>query len=98
MTLRVRRTNLADTDLDSIWLYMAADNVAAAEREMARIVAAEQRLAAFPHLGQARPDIHPDLRGWVVGPYVLLYRVGPDTITIVRILHGARDLPQAFED
>jgi plasmid stabilization system protein ParE len=28
----------------------------------------------------------------VVGRYLLLYRVGPDSVDILRIVHGAREL------
>ena len=31
-------------------------------------------------------------------PYVIYYRPEPDGITIVRILHGARDIPKQFDD
>ncbi len=96
MSLRIRRTKLADADLDSIWLYIAADSVVAAERQMQNFEAAERRLGEFPELGPTRPDLRPDLRSWTVGPYLILYRIDPDALTIVRVLHGARDLPALF--
>ncbi len=96
MSLRLRRTKLADADLDSIWLYIAADSVAAAERQIQRIEAAERRLADFPELGPARPELRAGLRSWAVGAYLIVYRIDPDALTIVRVLHGARDLPGLF--
>jgi toxin ParE1/3/4 len=96
MSLRVRRTRMADADLDSIWLYIADDSVSAAEQQIQHIESAEQRLAQFPELGPARPDLHPDLRSWIVGSYLILYRIDPDAVTVVRVLHGARDLPTLF--
>jgi toxin ParE1/3/4 len=96
MSLRLRRTKLADADLDSIWLYIAADNVAAAERQIQRIEAAERRLADFPELGPARPELRAGLRSWTIGAYLIVYRIDPDALTIVRVLHGARDLPGLF--
>ena len=64
---------------------------------MRRIEEAERLLAEHPLIGQARPHLHPDLRGWLVRPYLILYRVDPDYLSIVRIVHGARDLPSLFD-
>ncbi len=98
MSLAVRRTNRADADLDAIWLYIAATNIGAAERLIRAIEAAEDRLGLYPELGQARPDLAPGLRHWPVGSFLILYRVDPDAVTIVRVLHGARDLPTALRE
>ena len=97
MSLPVRRTNQADSDLDAIWLHVAQDNVETAERMIQRIAVAEDRLGEFPEIGQARPDLAEGLRHWPVAPYVILYRIERDKVVVVRILHGARDLPAALE-
>ena len=96
MRLPVRRTNQADADLDEIWLYIATDNQGAANRVLQRLYRAEDRLGEFPEIGQARPDIAPTLRHWPVGSYLILYRIEPDCVRIVRVIHGARDLPAAL--
>jgi toxin ParE1/3/4 len=96
MKLPVRRTRRAEADLDEIWLHIALDNVTAADRLMEQIEAAEDRVAEFPQIGQARPEIRPDLRHWPVGAYLIFYRVDEDEVSIVRVAHGARDLPELF--
>ena len=96
MSLPVRRSNRADADLDEIWLHIAKDNVAAADRVIDRIEAAENRLAEFPQIGQARPEIRAGLRHWPVGGYLMFYRVAEEELTVVRVVHGARDLPELF--
>jgi toxin ParE1/3/4 len=96
MSLPVRRTNRAEADLDEIWLWIAGDNVDAAEQTVERIAAAERRLSDFPEIGQARPDIAEGIRHWPVGPYLILYRVEPDCVLVIRVVHGARDLPRLF--
>jgi toxin ParE1/3/4 len=96
MTLPVRRTNRAEADLDDIWLHIATENIAAADRMIERIETAEDRLGEFPQIGQARPEIGPDLRYWPVGSYLVFYRAEADQVTIVRVVHGARDLPDLF--
>jgi toxin ParE1/3/4 len=98
VSLPVRRTVRADDDLDSIWLHVAEDSVRAAERLIRAIEAAEDRLGQFPEIGQARPDLALDLRHWPVGSYLILYRVDPEAVLIVRVIHGARDLPAVLDD
>jgi toxin ParE1/3/4 len=72
---------------------IAIDKPKAADRFVGRIYAAEDLLANFPQIGEARADLAPELRKWTVGPYLMFYRVTPEGIDIVRILHGAQDLP-----
>ena len=47
-------------------------------------------------MGRLRPDIAPELRYLAVGNYLILYRTVPNGIQIVRVIHGARDLPNLF--
>ena len=63
-----------------------------------RITDAGRRLAKWPYLGPAREDLRPELRYFVIAPYLLFYRIIPDGVEIVRILHGSRDLGGLFGD
>ena len=92
MTARIDRTPHATTDLDEIWFSIAVDNERAAGRVADLIAEAEDRLAEFPKLGRAREELGLGVRSWTVGEYVILYRSGPGVVTILRIVHGARDL------
>lgn len=87
----------ARDDLLHLWLRIAQDNPEAADRQIARIEEAADRLAGFPELGRLRPELAPDLRSLAVGNYVIFHRAIPDGIEIVRVLHGAQDLPPLFE-
>jgi toxin ParE1/3/4 len=93
---RLYRLPAAEADIDDIYLHIALDNVAAADRVVLRILSAEQRLLVFPEIGQARPDLLPGLRHWPVGNYLIFYRITDETLEIVRVVHGARDLPVLF--
>jgi toxin ParE1/3/4 len=98
MSLRVRRTHLAEADFGDLWLWIAqSSGIEAAERMTDRIQAAEDRLGDYPEIGQARPDLAPGLRHWPDPPFLILYRVEPAAISIIRIVHGARDLPSLFD-
>ena len=63
---QVRYTRQARADLIDIWLYIAADNQAAADRCLDDLEARCSRLATFPELGPERPDIAPGARMLVI--------------------------------
>ena len=90
------RTALAEADLVEIWLYIAEDNPPAADALLDDIDRKCDLLARNPHLGQARPDIAPDLRYFPAGNYLILYRITPEGVEIVRVVHGARQLTNLF--
>ena len=87
----------ARSDLDDIWFYIAQDNVEAADKFIRFIVAKFPKLAAWPEIGRQREELSPRLRSLVVGQHVIFYRPMENGIEIVRVLHGARDLPPLFE-
>lgn len=82
----------ADADLGSIFDWIAAEDVAAAERLIERIADAARRLGDFPERGRQRPEIGEGVRSLVLGRYLILYRVTPRQVEVVRIVHGAREL------
>ena len=99
---RVLLRPLAAEDVTQIVATIAADNPSAAVRF---IDAVEQDLAAllvFPRLGRARAFRSPQLSGVRSRPvsgfrsWLIFYRVLPDAIDVVRILHGARELTSAL--
>jgi toxin ParE1/3/4 len=90
---RLARSARAEEDLIEIWLRVASDNPAAADKLLDAIDSACRRLAKNPRLGPARPDLAAGLRYFPVGRHLVLYREVPDGAEIVRVLHGARYLP-----
>ena len=94
----IKRTARAEEDLIDIWLYIAHDDVRAAERLLDDIEEKFLLLAAQPSLGPARPDIAPGLRYLPVRRYLILYREITGGIEIVRVVHGARDVPALMRD
>ena len=72
-----------------IWHYIAIDNPQAADRMVARLVAAVEKLGHFPHLG--RPGREGSRELVVSGtPFIVAYRVEQEGIRIGTILHGAQ--------
>lgn len=50
-----------------------------------------RRLQDLPSSGMARDWLSPGLRVTFYHPYALYYRIVPDAVVVVRVLHGARD-------
>jgi toxin ParE1/3/4 len=92
----VHRSAQSEEDLIEIWLYIAQDNLAAADRVLDDIEHRFIMLADNPQMGRYRPDIAPELRYFISGKYLILYRIVKDGVQIVRVVHGARDLPNVF--
>lgn len=78
--------------------YIGLDNPAAAQRVYRDIVNTAQRLLEFPALG--RPGRHPDTRELSLPdlPYLIVYEVRTDAVTILAVFHTSRDLAGALRD
>ena len=85
-------------DLEQIDDYVSADNPVAADRLLDSFRAAFDLLAAMPAAGRRRDEIGQGVRSFVVGMYVIFYRVVGGSVEIVRVLHGRRDIGGAFEE
>ena len=55
------------------------------------------RLLPFPLAHPERPQLALDLRAVFHGAYAIYYRPSDKAVTIIRVLHGARDLAAIFE-
>jgi toxin ParE1/3/4 len=53
-------------------------------------------LGENPLLYRLHPEIAPDARLVAHRRYVILYKIDGDVVRIIRIVHGAQDLPAAF--
>jgi toxin ParE1/3/4 len=91
-----RISQLAEQDLEDIWVYIAQNNQIAADTEIAKILNCFPKLAKFPGMGRSRDDLLPELRSFPVKPYIVFYTKIDDGIEIVRILHHSRDINSQF--
>jgi toxin ParE1/3/4 len=89
---RIHHTGRARADLLDIWLDVAADDPAAADRLFDRLEARVRILETFAEAGVARPNIAPEARMLVEPPYLILYRLIAGGVQVVRVLHGARHI------
>jgi len=91
-----RLTYKAEDDLFTIWSYIAADNLDAADRLETEIFHACQQLAEKPDLGHFRRDLtQKPVRFFTVrGTYLIVYDPATEPLEVLRVLHGARDVPR----
>lgn len=87
----------ASADLGAIWLFIAQDDADAADRFLRNLVSRFPTLASMPQMGRLREELAARLRSFPVGSHVIFYRPIAGGVEIVRVLHGARDLPPLFE-
>lgn len=91
----------ARRDLLAAAAWIAEDNSTAARALMDAIAAAAERIGKHPLSGRLRPDIADEPYRFVAltgFPYVIIYNANRRPPLILRILHGARDLPEAMRD
>ncbi len=88
---RILKTVQAERDLDEIWLHIALDNIAAADALLDAIDQSCRQLTRQPMMGRARPELAPELRSFAVRRYVVFYLPMPEEISVIRVVHGARD-------
>ena len=83
----------AEADLDGIVDHILAANPQAAWAMYERIRDRVERLVRFPYTG--RPGRLRDTRELVIAdtPYIVVYRVRPPVIEVLRVLHGAMRWP-----
>ena len=91
-----RLSSQAQLDLDEIWLFIAEDNIEAADKFHDLLLSKLITLAEQPLIGRLRDELRPNVRGFPVGSYVIFYRDTPEHIEIIRVLHGARDIENTF--
>lgn len=94
---RYHLTPEAARDLDEIASFIAEDNPPAALGLIDEIEKKCQAIAEMPGIGRMREELAPDLRGSLVGKYVIFYRPSAEGVEIIRVIHGARDIPKLFE-
>jgi plasmid stabilization system protein ParE len=54
--------------------------------------AAYRRLASLPQVGPPRPALGPTTRVVIILPYLIVYEYAADVVTVLRVLHGKRNI------
>jgi toxin ParE1/3/4 len=88
----VHKLPKANEDLFDIWGFIAADHIAAADAWIEKLDAQFLLLASHPLMGRERRELAKDLRSFPFERYVIFYLPDTNGITVVRVLHSARDI------
>ena len=81
----------ARLDLDEIWEFIRGDNLDAADRVIAEILASIDALVSFPNQGHKRPDLTSrPLRFILVREYLIAYAPEEKPLWVVAVMHGRR--------
>ena len=67
------------------------------DKHLRDISNAAQNLCDFPESGRSRADLLPGLRSIVIFPTVVFYRLKLETVEIVRVVDGRRNIAAMFE-
>jgi len=91
--MRLRWTPAAAADLEEINRYLQQHHPSYRAPTILKLYKQIQSLKQFPSLG--RPGCEAGTRELLFPPmpYIVVYRVRSDAIEILRIYHGARNLP-----
>jgi toxin ParE1/3/4 len=84
----------ATADLESIVEYIFRDSEFYATAVARELIAAARSLTTFAERGRMVPEFEdPTVREIIVRHYRLIYRVKPQRIEVLRIIHGAQQIP-----
>jgi toxin ParE1/3/4 len=91
----------ARRDLLAAIRWISKDNPAAATGLRDGVIRAAKRIGEHAHIGARRPELAGEpyrFAGLTGFPSVIVYNAERRPPLIVRILHGARDLPEILRD
>ena len=89
---------LAERDLEEIGDHIARDNPRRAVTFIKDIRKRCAAIAVNPAAASVRAELGPVIRMVPLGRYLTFYTVESEIVRIERILHGARDLADLFDD
>ncbi len=96
MRARYTLTPTALRDLLGIWTFIGEEDLRAADRLVEQVHEKLRLLAENPGTGRSRDELARGLRSFPCGPYIIFYRIIENGVEVMRVIHGARDLPRLF--
>ncbi|PTM61537.1 type II toxin-antitoxin system RelE/ParE family toxin [Phreatobacter oligotrophus] len=91
--MKLALTPRAEQDLSEIFDYSADEwGTDRAVAYLKLLQATMERLLRFPELGRTADEVGPGLRIVPAGSHIVVYRLQPDVVAVVRILHQRMDL------
>ncbi len=88
----------AVADLAEIYEYISRDSQNYAAELLEELMLAPRRFQKFPRIGRIVPEYEiENLRELIIGSYRMVYELMPNTVQIIGIIHGRRDLKSALQ-
>jgi toxin ParE1/3/4 len=94
--MRAHFTPQAEIDLEEVGDHIAIDNPLRAVSFIGEIRQHCEKIAYGPHHYVARPDLGDAIRICAHGDYLIVFEPFEDGALILRVLHGARNVPGVF--
>ena len=92
-------TATAEDQVGDIVAFIASDSEESAVRVRDALYSAFGLLAGQPGIGHARDDLTDrPLKFWSVYSYLVVYDPASEPLTVVAVLHGARDVANILKD
>jgi toxin ParE1/3/4 len=87
-----RLTPAAQTDLEDIWYYTAQKwSIDQADRYLDTLENTFAQLLAMPEIARERPEFNPPVRIHPSAEHIVVYRIEPAHIEVIRILGGKQN-------
>lgn len=91
-SVRYRLAPAAEADLEGIWRYTAQTwSVTQADRYLDSIEKTFDTLLSMPEIARERTEFQPPVRVYPSGQHLIIYRIEPDYIAILRVLSGRQN-------
>ncbi|CAB1083477.1 plasmid stabilization protein [Alkalispirochaeta odontotermitis] len=95
--MKVHWTRNAIRQLVVLHEYIALNSTTYAQRMVDKITARSRQIADYPLSGRKVPEYDAeDIRELIEKPYRIIYRIKPDQIDVLAVIHGSRLLPDDF--
>jgi toxin ParE1/3/4 len=96
--MKVHWTDRATSRLKLTHDYIAQNSPLVAKKVVERIVIRSRQIGGFPQSGRAVPEYRrDDPREVLERPYRIIYRVLPNRIDVITLMHYRQLLPSDFE-
>ena len=93
----VNWTDFAKARLHKIHQYIAEDSPMVADKTIKRLTERSIQIANFPQTGRKVPEFkHPDIREILERPYRIIYRILPNRIDVLTVIHYRQLLPNSL--
>ena len=93
--MKIEWSEPAVSDLTGIYDYIARDSEQYANRFVQKIFDSVEQLQQFPELGRRVRESDDELiRELIYQNYRIIYRIEPDRVLVLTVLHGGRNLEQ----